>query len=344
MEDAVLLNLFGEEVQHHGLTHNALPKLDIVLLAPAPKHAAHGTVIFHLTVFRRRQQGRVEPHPVLALVLEYCTQQQVHFFLSVHERGRRLAVVAIHGARPIHLVEFLAEIVQQKFAAACGCLCIGHDLLQQLHAHFLFCNGFALQELLELVDVLVAVKCNATPFSPISPCTACLLVIAFKGLGHVVVNDKPNIRLVNAHAKGDGRHNHIHILHEELVLNLASLPTVHACVVSQRLHAIDAQCFSNLLHLLSAQTIHNATLAHILKAVAHDLLQGVLFGAHLVKQVVSVERGLEHHGIDHAQVLLNVLLHLGRGCRRQRHDGHIRNALDDGFDSAVFRSEVVAPL
>ena len=158
------------------------------------------------------------------------------------------------------------------------------------------------------------------------------------------MNDEANVRLVDAHTEGNGRHNDVHILHQELVLDFAALSAVHARVVGQRLHPIDAERICDLFHLFPAETVNNAALAYVLKAVTHDLLQRFLLGPNLIKEVVPVEGRFEHNRVHHAQVLLNVLLHLGGGRGGQRHDGHIRNALDNGLDAPVFWPEVVTPL
>ena len=92
------------------------------------------------------------------------------------------------------------------------------------------------------------------------------------------MHHEADVRLVNAHAKCDGRHNDVHILHEELVLDLAALVAVHAGVVSQGFDAVHAQRLGNLFHALAAQAIHNAAFAGMLPAVTHDLLEGVFLG------------------------------------------------------------------
>ena len=181
-------------------------------------------------------------------------------------------------------------------------------------------------------------------FASVASCAPRLLVIALQRLGHVVVHHKADVRLVNAHAKGDGRHNDVHVLHEELVLDLASLVAVHPGVVGQSLDAVHAQRFRDLLHTLAAQTVHNAAFACVLQAVSHDLLKGVLLGAHLVEQVVPVEGRLEHHRVRHVQVLLDVQLNFRGGRGRQRHDGDVGDVFHNRLDAAVFWAEVVSPL
>jgi hypothetical protein len=42
--------------------------------------------------------------------------------------------------------------------------------------------------------------------------TAGFLIIAFDVFRQIVVNDKADVRLVDAHAKGNGRANHAHVV------------------------------------------------------------------------------------------------------------------------------------
>ena len=157
------------------------------------------------------------------------------------------------------------------------------------------------------------------------------------------MNDIPDVRLIDAHAKCDGRHDHVHVLHQELILDAASLACVHARMVSQSLDAVYAQDLRNFFHLFAAQAINNAALAHMGLGMAHNLLQRVLFRADFVKQVFTVKRRLEESGVLHAEVLLDVRLNFRRRCRGKGDDGYFGNLIDDGPDAPVFRAEVVPP-
>ena len=67
-------------------------------------------------------------------------------------------------------------------------------------------------------------------------------------------------------------------------------------------------------------------------------------GAHLVVEVGPVERRLEDRGIEHAQVLLDIVLHLGGGSGREGDNGFYPYLVDDGSYAAILGTEVVPPL
>ncbi len=120
-------------------------------------------------------------------------------------------------------------------------------------------------------------------------------------------------------------------------------------MVRQGLDAVDDQQLGQLLHTLARQTIDNAALAGTVLDEADNLLvqlHGVArLGAHLVVEVRPVEARDEGLCILHAQVLDDVLLHLGRGRGRQGEDGHLGvDGLDGVAQTTVLGTEVVAPL
>ena len=209
--------------------------------------------------------------------------------------------------------------------------------------NLLFSQRLPLKELLQFLNVPVAVECDAVAFTTVPSGATRLLVIALQGLRHVVVNDIPDVRLIDAHAKCDGRHDDVHVLHQELILDAAALVGVHPCMVPQGLDPVDTQYFGDFFHLFAAQAINNAALANIGLGMAHNLLQRVLFRTDFVKQVFTVKRRLEESGVLHAEVLLDVRLNFRRRCRGKGDDGYLGNLIDDGPDAPVFRAEVVPP-
>ena len=69
-----------------------------------------------------------------------------------------------------------------------------------------------------------------------------------------------------------------------------------------------------------------------------------MLGTDLVVEVRPVERRLEDRHVGHAQVLLDVHLHLGRRGGRQGDQRRLPDLVDDRADAAVLRTEVVTPL
>ena len=89
------------------------------------------------------------------------------------------------------------------------------------------------------------------------------------------MDDKTYIRLVYAHAESDGGHNHVDLLHQEPVLVVCPGLRVQSGMIWSRFYPIDVEQFSQLLHLLSAQTVDDAGLARILLYVLDYVSLGV---------------------------------------------------------------------
>ena len=76
----------------------------------------------------------------------------------------RFGIAAVVAVAAVVLGIVLAEIVQQRLAAAHRTLGVGNRLQQQQLADLLFGDGLALHELLEFLNVLVTVKGQAVVF------------------------------------------------------------------------------------------------------------------------------------------------------------------------------------
>ena len=81
--------------------------------------------------------------------------------------------------------------------------------------------------------VAVGVEQRALAGQAVAPGPARLLVIAFEGLGQVVVHDQPDVGLVDTHPKGDGRHDDRDLVADEFLLGLAADRRIQAGVVGQ---------------------------------------------------------------------------------------------------------------
>ena len=204
--------------------------------------------------------------------------------------------------------------------------------------------GLLLHEFLQFLNVLVTVKRQAVTFAAVAAGTPRLLVIAFERLGDVVMDDIAHVGLVDAHAESDRGDDHLDPLHQEVVLVGGARRGVHARMVGQRADAVGHEQFGQLLDLLAAQAVDDAALSLVLLDEADDIAVDVPLGAYLVIEVRPVERRLEHRSVGHAEVLLDVQLHLGRSRRRQGDQRRGTDFVDDRADAAVLGPEVVPPL
>ncbi len=158
------------------------------------------------------------------------------------------------------------------------------------------------------------------------------------------MDDVAHVGLVDAHAERDGGDDDIDPLHEKIVLVARAGGGVHPGVVSPGLDAVGDQQLGELLDLLAAEAVDDAALTLVLLDETDDFAVDVVLGPDFVIEVGAVERRLEHGGVGHTQVLLDVQLHLGSGRGGQSDERRTANLVDDGPDTAVLGPEVVAPL
>ena len=251
---------------------------------------------------------------------------------------------AVVAAAAVLLGVLLAEIVQQRFAAAHGTLGIGDRLQQQQLADLLLGDRFALHEFLQFLNILITIKGNATSLAAVAAGTSGLLIVSLQTFRYVVVNHEAHVRLVNAHAEGDGGHNHVHLFLQEGVLVVGPRGGIHARMIGQGPDVVGHEQFGQLLDLLAAQAINDTRLAGILLDIFDDLTCRIVFGPDFVEQVGPVERRLEHGGIGHAEILLDVHLHLRSRRCRQGDQRRPADVVHDGTDAPILRAEIVAPL
>ena len=293
----------------------------------------------------RRQPARQQVGQVIDLELVADGTQR---FERQHERRPRIdlrfGMTAVVAIAAVVLRILLAEIVQQRLAAAHRTLGIGDRLLQQQFADLLLGDRFALHELFELLDILVTVKGQTVTLAAVAPGTTRLLIIPFERLGNVVMDDEPHVGLVDTHAESDRGDDHVGALHQEIVLILGARGRIHARMIGQRLDAVGHQQLGQFLDLLAAQTIDDAAAPLLLLDEADDVAVHVVLGTDFVIEIRTVERRFENRGVVHAEVLLDVQLHLRRGRRRQGDQRRRADLVDDRADAAVLRTEIVAPL
>ena len=139
-----------------------------------------------------------------------------------------------------------------------------------------------MHELFQLLDILITVVGDAQALLTVASGTAGFLVIALDALGNIVMNHKTDVRFVYSHAKGDGGHNDVNFLHQELVLVFCAGFGIQAGVVRKGLDAIDGQHLGQFLHLFAAEAINDAGLAGVLA----DKTDNVLFRFHLIPYLI----------------------------------------------------------
>ena len=176
---------------------------------------------------------------------------------------------------------FLAKIVQDvPPQAALGFAVVHHDvqplqiqplLLLQLLLGKLPGKGGVLDQVFGGLHIPRGIEQDALGLCAVPPGAACLLVVAFQALGHIVVNDVGHVGLVDAHAEGVGGHHDGLPVVEEILLVIPALLIGQTCVVPGGGNAVQLQILADLLHGLPGSAVDNASLV---PALLHQLSKG----------------------------------------------------------------------
>ena len=138
------------------------------------------------------------------------------------------------------------------------------------------------------------------PFATIPSGTTGFLIVAFDTLWDIMVDDKAHIGLIDAHTKGNGGHDHIHLFHQEHILILGTCFGIEPGMIGYSTHSIHLEYLGEFLDPFSAQTIDDSRLSLVLFYKTDDVRIHILgFGTHFVEQIGPVKRCLKHLGIRH---------------------------------------------
>jgi len=153
-----------------------------------------------------------------------------------------------------------------------------------------------------------------------------------------------HVRLVDAHAEGDGRAHDDAVLAQEAALVVGTHFRRQAGVVGQGIEALVAEEFGGFLDLAPRHAVDDAGLAAVAAQEIGQLLAGIVFLHHGVADVGAVERADEVAGLGQVQALGDLALGGRVGGGGQRDARNVRPALVQDGQLAVFGAEIVAPL
>ena len=172
-----------------------------------------------------------------------------------------------------------------------------------------------------------------------------LLVITFKSAGQRGVDDRSDIRLVDAHAESNGRHDHFEAAIEKAVLHEVALVTRHTRVIG-RGREIVLQLRGKLLGILARAAVDDSrTQVRFLEQFPRflsanrrrrfDDLDG---------DVLTAETMDETGTVSQSKLLDDVVLHQRRGRGGQPDDGRRTEHRNPFAQAAVLGTEIVSPL
>ena len=180
--------------------------------------------------------------------------------------------------------------------------------------------------------------------SPVAPGAAGLLVVGLERARRVEVGDEAHVRLVDAHAEGDGRHHDHAFLLEEVLLVRRAERGVQAGVVGQGAHALGVQRARHRVDLAARGAVDDAALAGLGAQEARQLGLGLELRQDAVEDVRPVEAGDEDPAAAEVQTLDDLAAgrRVGGGGERQARD--LGEALVKDLQLEIVGPEVVPPL
>ncbi len=215
----------------------------------------------------------------------------------------------------------------------------------RLHRRQRLLVGLAAREEAPQPDVLGAVVQHRLRRLPVPTRPAHLLVVGVQRVGDGGVQDEAHVGLVDAHAERRRRDDDVELAVEESLVHDRAVRGLATRVVCRRREPELGQRRGVLLALLARGGVDDPGLGGGRSSGDHRLPLGVGVGVglHAQSQVGSVEAGDDEVRLAHAQPLDDLRPDGRRGSRRQRQDGGMPEALDDGAEPQVVGAEVVPP-
>ena len=201
-----------------------------------------------------------------------------------------------------------------------------------------------LDEAGERVAVGGAVEEHAGAGQVVTAGASGFLVVALQGLGQVVVHDQPHVRLVDAHAEGDGGRDDPDLVANEAILGRSTNGRFEASVVGQCLYALVGKVGRQVLGVLAGEAVDDGRSVRVLTQQLQQRLERPSLGPNGVRQILTVEARNEPPCIRYRQLLHDVVPHLRGGRGGEGHDRRVGKAFAQDPQVAVVGAEVVAPL
>jgi hypothetical protein len=128
----------------------------------------------------------------------------------------------------------------------------------------------------------------------VAPGAADLLIIALDRIGRIGVGDEAHVRLVDAHAEGDGRHHDDALARKKRVLMRRALLAALPCVIGQRVEAEAAKIAREHIHLATRVAINDPARSGVTLHEIGELAQSVTALAKGQREVFAGEGTQKH--------------------------------------------------
>ena len=201
-----------------------------------------------------------------------------------------------------------------------------------------------LQEIFLLGLVSIGIEEDALGGQSVPSGPPCFLVVAFQVFWQVVVDHETYVRLVDAHAEGDGRHHYGSLVADEPVLHGAACFRFQPSMVCLCPEASPGEGMGHFFRGLAGNTVDNGRLAAVFFQQGQQRVQRMAFELDGVGQVGTVEAGDEHPGFPETQLRQDVFPYrLGSGGR-EGNGGSVGANFPQRFQFTIGRAEVMTPV
>ena len=176
----------------------------------------------------------------------------------------------------------------------------------------------------------------------VAPGAAGLLIISLDRLGDAGMGDEAHVRLVDAHAEGDGRDHHHLLARRRRRPGCARGPAARARHDRAAPAARPAELLGELLGLVAAGRIDDAR-PRLLGEQRLELRGDAVARADMVADVGPVEAGDDQPVLRDAELDEDVGAGARVGGRGQRQPRHVGEGVEQGQEQPVIGPEIMAP-
>jgi len=225
----------------------------------------------------------------------------------------RLAVAraAAGAAMPAVLRRVLPEVPQDKRPQAAGLRAVIHHSVQAVHVLIAHCRLLRRRHVLVWLGVLnhplrgenvrPVVQQDALRCLAVASGAPCLLIVRLHRARHLVVDDKPHVGFVDAHAERVRRDHHRAGVVLKFFLILLALLVAQPRVIARRVDARANQLVADLLDRFARRAVDDAAFAAFPAENIHEGSITVLWADDLEVEVRAVEAGRDRFRVLQAQ-------------------------------------------
>src|SRR5699024_10972282 len=130
-------------------------------------------------------------------------------------------------------------------------------------------------------------------------------------LRNIVMYNKPNVRLIDAHSEGNSCHHHINIFHDEHILMFDPGLGIKSRMIWNCRNSVYLKRLREFLNPLSAKAVDDSRFSKILLNKSYDIAVNIFcLRPYFVIKVWPVKAGFKSIGICNPKVFQNILLNL----------------------------------